>query len=92
MSSPPCTQTATVKISCCGTVKLISCDKFETEISVDTKHAIIIPVQMMMHEMRMIFVLKLRSFSETGQVKQVIGTCLTCSMQKMAKNLGFVKK
>lgn len=47
---------------------------------------------MMMYEMRMIFVLKLRSFSETGQVKQVIGTCLTCSMQKMAKNLGFVKK
>lgn len=47
---------------------------------------------MMMHEMRMILVLKLCSFSETGQVKQVIGTYLTCSMQKMAKNLGFVKK
>ena len=36
MSSPPCTQIATV--SCLGTLKVSSLERFETEISVETNH------------------------------------------------------
>ena len=38
VSSPPYTQTATVELTCRGTLKVIALERFGTEIPVDTKH------------------------------------------------------